>query len=693
MDSDSDQENYESATCGNNENEYFIGGIQPKTPKKAVRDYFAQFGDIRELRLMRDKNTKRFRGFGFISYVSMHEGLVLEAMQHHLAGANIQIKKALSKQTTQSILLGEKDRKVFVNGLDPDTQEPEIFAHFEKYGEIENVKVIKEKGTQKSRGFAFILYKSNEDAGKLLAATDSHVVAGCTLEVHPSIFKEDNKEASTSVTGSMSRDQTESSHVGSHVSNSIQSNGPKKPNPAKVKGLTAVSEDYARRQIALASKRAEKLEKTFNTGNNRQRRQVGEVVHDFSGATYGPSEYSSSSTQSISIGQTQERPDMLLLLARFKRGEIDEAAMLSEIAKLSGKPAEAHTRDMRPPGFPPQPYYPPYYPAGYPQEPAGYPGYPYYPAYPPQPFNQPAGYPPHFGYPGVFPRQSGGPADLHAPQQCPSPAYPQQDNRLKPQQLMHADVAPPANSYLGYPPQTSQQPKPYPFAPDHRFERGMYPHAGPQPQHTGLQNNLPRRSSPEDTLNFSNNKTFQVNSRPSFPMRTFETSNSQEAKHAPLDLVEDNEAYDGDSILESSIFDLKSSLEQHEDKKKDGSVQPQTAAHHTDSNKPASTNTNHQNRHNKRNLLAAKKETTQADSDLISADEEDEDDKEIEYLFGFQVVEEELPLPTMPANRSSKDTSCMKFLKRSRKLTEAFIPAQGAGMLHSDQPRPKQSKK
>ncbi|XP_055626144.1 RNA-binding protein squid-like isoform X2 [Toxorhynchites rutilus septentrionalis] len=67
------------------------------------------------------------------------------------------------------------DRKLFVGGLGPGTTEKELKEHFEQYGEIENINVKTDPNTGRSRGFAFIVYKSTESIEKVFAAGD-HVI-------------------------------------------------------------------------------------------------------------------------------------------------------------------------------------------------------------------------------------------------------------------------------------------------------------------------------------------------------------------------------------------------------------------------------------------------------------------------------------------------------------------------------------
>jgi RNA-binding protein Musashi len=46
----------------------FIGGISWETDEERLRDYFGRFGEVTEAVIMRDRNTGRARGFGFIVF-------------------------------------------------------------------------------------------------------------------------------------------------------------------------------------------------------------------------------------------------------------------------------------------------------------------------------------------------------------------------------------------------------------------------------------------------------------------------------------------------------------------------------------------------------------------------------------------------------------------------------------------------
>lgn len=49
-------------------NKLFVGGLSFDTTDDGLRDAFARFGEIREAKVITDRDTGRSRGFGFVTY-------------------------------------------------------------------------------------------------------------------------------------------------------------------------------------------------------------------------------------------------------------------------------------------------------------------------------------------------------------------------------------------------------------------------------------------------------------------------------------------------------------------------------------------------------------------------------------------------------------------------------------------------
>lgn len=62
------------------------------------------------------------------------------------------------QETKTQITEPEHLRKLFIGGLDYKTTDETLKSHFEKWGEVVDVVVMKDPKTKRSRGFGFITY-------------------------------------------------------------------------------------------------------------------------------------------------------------------------------------------------------------------------------------------------------------------------------------------------------------------------------------------------------------------------------------------------------------------------------------------------------------------------------------------------------------------------------------------------------
>ncbi|XP_055595447.1 RNA-binding protein squid-like [Uranotaenia lowii] len=63
----------------------------------------------------------------------------------------------------------DDDRKLFVGGLSWDTTEKDLRDHFSQYGEIDSINVKTDPNTGRSRGFAFVVFKTLESVEQVIA--------------------------------------------------------------------------------------------------------------------------------------------------------------------------------------------------------------------------------------------------------------------------------------------------------------------------------------------------------------------------------------------------------------------------------------------------------------------------------------------------------------------------------------------
>jgi len=173
----------------------FIGGLSYKTTKEALHKYYEHWGELVDSVVMQDKMTAKSRGFGFVTY---RYGDALEkAMSdrpHEIDGKQVDPKRAIPKEMGKDS--GKMDaymsvKKIFVGGIrDKPITEEDLKKYFCQYGDIKDCVIMTDKTTQKSRGFAFVVFDDYDSVDKIVIQR-FHIINGINVEVKKAIPKED----------------------------------------------------------------------------------------------------------------------------------------------------------------------------------------------------------------------------------------------------------------------------------------------------------------------------------------------------------------------------------------------------------------------------------------------------------------------------------------------------------------------
>ena len=91
--------------------------------------------------------------------------------------------------------------KLFIGGLSWDTNEDGLRDAFSRFGEIEEVRVITDRDTGRSRGFGFMTFSQDEDAKNAIAEMNGTELDGRSIRV------DEAQERSPRGGGSRGRDQ------------------------------------------------------------------------------------------------------------------------------------------------------------------------------------------------------------------------------------------------------------------------------------------------------------------------------------------------------------------------------------------------------------------------------------------------------------------------------------------------------
>ena len=86
-------------------------------------------------------------------------------------------------------------KKLFVGNLSFDTNDDEVRTVFEKYGPVEEFKLITDRYTGKSRGFGFVTME-DEAADKAMAELNGTDLGGRTLRVNEATERTPSRQGS-----------------------------------------------------------------------------------------------------------------------------------------------------------------------------------------------------------------------------------------------------------------------------------------------------------------------------------------------------------------------------------------------------------------------------------------------------------------------------------------------------------------
>jgi len=74
---------------------------------------------------------------------------------------------------------------IYIGNLSHVTTKDELKSLFEEFGETENVKVIKDRFSGQSKGYAFVEMPSNSEADKAIKALNGNHFNGSYIKVKP----------------------------------------------------------------------------------------------------------------------------------------------------------------------------------------------------------------------------------------------------------------------------------------------------------------------------------------------------------------------------------------------------------------------------------------------------------------------------------------------------------------------------
>ncbi|XP_071709102.1 organelle RRM domain-containing protein 2, mitochondrial [Rutidosis leptorrhynchoides] len=109
------------------------------------------------------------------------------AFRNVLSGSSSVMKSQLTSSRFSSTLTAPK---LFISGLNRNTTDEKLKEAFAPFGQLVEAKVIMDRASQRSKGFAFVTYASIEEAEKAREEMNAKFLDGWVIFVDPAKPKE-----------------------------------------------------------------------------------------------------------------------------------------------------------------------------------------------------------------------------------------------------------------------------------------------------------------------------------------------------------------------------------------------------------------------------------------------------------------------------------------------------------------------
>ncbi|ALC38012.1 CG11266 [Drosophila busckii] len=165
--------------------------LSQRVRARDLEEFFSSVGKVRDVRLITCNKTKRFKGIAYIEFEDPESvALALGLSGQRLLGVPIMV------QHTQA----EKNRlqnapppfqpkphtgpmRLYVGSLHFNITEDMLRGIFEPFGKIDNIQLVMDTETGRSKGYGFITYHNADDAKKALEQLNGFELAGRPMKV------------------------------------------------------------------------------------------------------------------------------------------------------------------------------------------------------------------------------------------------------------------------------------------------------------------------------------------------------------------------------------------------------------------------------------------------------------------------------------------------------------------------------
>ncbi|KAE8633534.1 hypothetical protein XENTR_v10001906 [Xenopus tropicalis] len=182
----------------------FCMQLAARIRSRDLEDFFSAVGKVRDVRIISDRNSRRSKGIAYVEFCDIQSvPLAIGLTGQRLLGVPIIVQVSQAEKNRLAAMSNNLQRgnpgpmRLYVGSLHFNITEDMLRGIFEPFGKIENIQLLKEPDTGRSKGFGFITFTDAECARRALEQLNGFELAGRPMKVgHVTDHLEGGGEAS-----------------------------------------------------------------------------------------------------------------------------------------------------------------------------------------------------------------------------------------------------------------------------------------------------------------------------------------------------------------------------------------------------------------------------------------------------------------------------------------------------------------
>jgi len=159
----------------------FVVNLPFSVDEQELKQMFSKFGEVKEVRLVRDAGSQKSKGFAYVEFLSEESATASLALdKSDLKGRRLKV--SISSPPSSKLVRDYSDKlTLFVSNLPTSTTKEELEDIFKSAGAIKDVRIVRDKKDNSPKGFAYVEFADEESLNSAL--TLSREIQGVPLSV------------------------------------------------------------------------------------------------------------------------------------------------------------------------------------------------------------------------------------------------------------------------------------------------------------------------------------------------------------------------------------------------------------------------------------------------------------------------------------------------------------------------------